>query len=486
MRHLVALLLLSALPLTPMMACGDSGTSETSVDEGATEESEGDSSGSSSDAQERSGQDTGSVAADAAPGPGDAGEASSEDTSMNTGDTSTPAEADGAQSADVEEPGPEDVLQSEDVEAPSPDVEPDEVEEPNADWDNDGLTNLHEAYIGSDPNNPDSDGDGLSDSEEFSHGTSVFLSDSDGDGLSDSAEVNAGTNPARSDSDGDGFDDGAEGEGGSDPNDLWSWPFGGEQWPDMSPFSETSYGSGWGAGEVLPELAMIDQFGELIEMARFHGYVVLLDFVAGWCVPCREAAQEAEAKWESLRDQGFLIVHLLVEGNVPGSAVTAGLQNEWRLQYGINFPVTREPEGGQVYTHFTEKSGIYPGLLPFYVLLDREMRIDSGYGPSGANAMEARITELLAQSTPQLSPSPSHATDVEAALICDTDGDGIRHGSCGGEDCDDSDGAIYPGADELCDEVDRNCDGLATLARATPGSPTKTPTETATGARRSP
>ena len=40
------------------------------------------------------------------------------------------------------------------------------------------------------------------------------------------------------------------------------------------------------------------------------------------------------------------------------------------------------------------------------------------------------------------------------------DADGQDASAYGGEDCDDSDGAIYPGADELCDEVDRNCDGL--------------------------
>ena len=36
---------------------------------------------------------------------------------------------------------------------PAPDIDPDEVEEPNADWDNDGLTNL-QAFIGSTPTTP--------------------------------------------------------------------------------------------------------------------------------------------------------------------------------------------------------------------------------------------------------------------------------------------------------------------------------------------
>jgi len=37
----------------------------------------------------------------------------------------------------------------------------------------------------------------------------------------------------------------------------------------------------------------------------------------------------------------------------------------------------------------------------------------------------------------------------------DTDGDGVR----GDEDCDDTDSAVYPGADEACDAIDSDCDG---------------------------
>ncbi len=108
--------------------------------------------------------------------------------------------------------------------------------------DNDGLSNLDEQAMGTNPNLADSDGDGLNDGPE-AHGTSNAYNpgistdpakaDTDGDGLSDfeengslnSAFGNAPTDPNYADSDGDSYSDYAEiVQYGTDPNDYDSIP----------------------------------------------------------------------------------------------------------------------------------------------------------------------------------------------------------------------------------------------------------------------
>jgi hypothetical protein len=50
--------------------------------------------------------------------------------------------------------------------------------------------------------------------------------------------------------------------------------------------------------------------------------------------------------------------------------------------------------------------------------------------------------------------------DTECDVLCDTDSDGVDDFAYGGTDCDDEDPDVYPGADEICDEKDNDCDLL--------------------------
>ncbi|GEM_PF-1854167 len=58
----------------------------------------------------------------------------------------------------------------------------------------------------------------------------------------------------------------------------------------------------------------------------------------------------------------------------------------------------------------------------------------------------------------------STETDTDPVTDRDTDppGDADGDGHLSDEDCDDDDASVYPGASELCDGVDRDCDGVVT------------------------
>lgn len=102
--------------------------------------------------------------------------------------------------------------------------DPIDPENPDIDWsldtDGDGLPDVLEEEIGTDPEAADTDGDGLSDYEEIfitwtdpvnpssvQSGVSDADADSDGDGISNREELNKGLDPASADSDYDGISD---------------------------------------------------------------------------------------------------------------------------------------------------------------------------------------------------------------------------------------------------------------------------------------
>ena len=92
------------------------------------------------------------------------------------------------------------------------DTWPDPDNGPLGDPDGDGLVNIEEMELGTDPRRNDTDGDGLDDPDELNtHGTDPTSADTDGDLLEDGVEVTVtDTNPLLADTDGNGTSDGDE------------------------------------------------------------------------------------------------------------------------------------------------------------------------------------------------------------------------------------------------------------------------------------
>ena len=79
-----------------------------------------------------------------------------------------------------------------------------------ADPDGDGLTNVDEMDLETEPIRADTDNDAMDDGHEVAEGTDPLVADSDDDGLNDGVEWQAGLDPLDEDSDGDGLLDGEE------------------------------------------------------------------------------------------------------------------------------------------------------------------------------------------------------------------------------------------------------------------------------------
>jgi hypothetical protein len=86
------------------------------------------------------------------------------------------------------------------------------------DTDGDGISDLDEERLGTDPLHADSDSDGIPDKAELEAGLDPMRADTDGDGLRDGEEGAARTSPLDPDSDDDGVSDGDEVSLGTDPN----------------------------------------------------------------------------------------------------------------------------------------------------------------------------------------------------------------------------------------------------------------------------
>lgn len=74
-------------------------------------------------------------------------------------------------------------------------ADPKNAQDPYRDSDEDGLSDSYESEVGSDPNKLDSDGDGLRDDLELVMGTNPRIADTDGDGISDGKEFTLNSDP---------------------------------------------------------------------------------------------------------------------------------------------------------------------------------------------------------------------------------------------------------------------------------------------------
>lgn len=136
--------------------------------------------------------------------------------------------------------------------------------------------------------------------------------------------------------------------------------------------------------QPAPDVELQTLEGQPFHLTALRGRVVLLNFWATWCVPCRAEIPEFNAMQRELKPQGFEVVGVSTS---PGDTVEAirDFQKDLKQEY----TVLRGAE------EIGEKFGNGPGL-PVTYLIDREGRIRQKIsGPRDRAGWEAVVKPLL-------------------------------------------------------------------------------------------
>src|SRR5437870_589424 len=61
-------------------------------------------------------------------------------------------------------------------------------------------------------------------------------------------------------------------------------------------------------GSPAPEIVLKDLQGREVKLSDLRGKVVLVNFWATWCKPCKEEMPAMQASYDKLRDKGFVVL----------------------------------------------------------------------------------------------------------------------------------------------------------------------------------
>lgn len=126
-----------------------------------------------------------------------------------------------------------------------------------------------------------------------------------------------------------------------------------------------------------PDFTLPDLAGKKRRLAEFRGQVVLMNFWATWCAPCRAEMPAMERLYQELKGEGFTIVAV-------NFAETAAQVAPFAEELRLHFPILLDQEGqvSRLYRAFS---------LPTTYLLDRHGTVvGRAVGPREWDGAEAK------------------------------------------------------------------------------------------------
>lgn len=117
---------------------------------------------------------------------------------------------------------------------------------------------------------------------------------------------------------------------------------------------------------LRPAFVLQDTEDQPRDVQEWDGKVIMINFWATWCPPCRREMPALMKLYENYRDQGFVIVGVALDEK----------QNviDYIDPMGVEYPVLI---GDQKGIALTQAYGNRLGVLPYTVVIDRQGRIVS-------------------------------------------------------------------------------------------------------------